>query len=191
MPVGEVVMTNRLYVANVPFDTTVDALRRHFATCGGVADVELGSEHRRNERGLARVTMTSPAYAAAAVGRLDRAAFQGRLLRVSDSPIDREKAAATVRIVQQFRERANMTYDLDCAGMPLTLRMFPIEGERWRVETRSTEAVNAVVVTASAATRRDALGAVLRQWNERASSSSPASIDAEGLLRAMSDVNAI
>ncbi len=183
-------MTNRLYVANLPFDTTVDALRRHFAACGGVSDVELGSERSRKARGLARVTMTSPAYAAAAVGRLDRAPFEGRVLRVSDGPIQAERSASTVRIVQQFRERANMTYDLDCAGMPLTIRMFPIEDDEWRVEARSTDAPGAVVVVASAATRRDALGAVLRQWNERPSSSL-GSIDADGLLRALSDVKAI
>lgn len=181
-------MTNRLYVANLPFDTTEDALRRHFATCGGVSDVELGQG--KNPRGLARVTMTSAAYAAAAVGRLDRASFEGRLLRVSDSPIHAERSTPPVRIVQQFRERANMTYDLDCAGMPLTIRMFPIEADSWRVEARSTDAADAVVIVASAATRRDALGAVLRQWNERACSSL-GSIDADALLRALSDVRAI
>jgi hypothetical protein len=183
-------MTNRLYVANLPYDTTEDAVRHHFATCGGVADVELGADHSRSARGLARVTMTSPAYAAAAVGRLDRASFEGRLLRVSDSPIHPEKAAPTVKIVLQFRERANMTYDLDCAGMPLTIRVFPIDDETWRIEARSTDAASAVVISASAATRRDALGAVLGQWNERASSGG-APIDADGLLRAMSDVRAI
>jgi RNA recognition motif-containing protein len=183
-------MTNRLYVANLPFDTTVDAVRRHFSTCGGVSNVELASEHGKSARGRGRVTMTSPAYAAAAVVGLDRVSFEGRVLRVSDSPIPAERpSSSSVRIVQQFRERANMTYDLDCAGTPLTIRVFPIEGERWRVEARSTDAVGAVVVTASAATRRAALGAALRQWNERASS--VASIDADGLLRAMSDVRAI
>jgi hypothetical protein len=180
-------MTNRLYVANLPFGTTESALRQHFAACGGVADIELGSEDGRKSRGLARVTMTSPTYAAAAVGKLDRAAFEGRVLRVSDSPIPAEKAAPTVRVVQQFRERGNMTYDLDCAGTPLTIRMFPIEEDGWRIEARSTDAVDATVVLASAATRRDALGAVLRQWN----ASSAAAIDADALLRAMSDVRAI
>jgi hypothetical protein len=187
--VEEVVMTNTLYVANVPFGTTEEALRRHFASCGGVADVELGSERGRHPRGLARVTMTSPAYAAAAVGALDRASFEGNVLRVSEAPIDAESSAPKVRIVQQFRERTNMTYDLDCAGVPLTIRVFAIEDGTWRLEARSTEAADAVVVTASAATRRDALDAVLRQWNDRAPSLT--SIDNGGVLRAMSDVRAI
>lgn len=182
-------MTNRLYVANVPFGTTEEALRRHFASCGGVADIEIGSERGRNPRGLARVTMTSPAYAAVAVSTLDRAPFDGNVLRVSDARIDPESTTPKVRIVQQFRERSNMTYDLDCAGMPLTIRVFAFEADRWRVEARSTDAADAVVVSASAATRSDAVHAVMRQWNERGSSST--SIDTDGVLRAMSDVRAV
>src|SRR5436190_5644213 len=36
-----------------------------------------------------------------------------------------EKAAA--RITTQFRERQNITYEFDCNGSPLVLRMFPDE----------------------------------------------------------------
>lgn len=184
--------TNQLYVANLPPGTTEDAVRRHFATCGGVADVELAPEHGggRAARGHARVTMTSPAYAAAAVGRLDRASFEGKVLRVSDSPIQAERPpASTVKIVQQFRERGNMAYELDCAGAPLTVRVFPLEKEEWRVALRCSDAVEAVVATASAATRRGALEAALREWNARASST-PA-VDTEDLLQALSAVRAI
>jgi len=180
MPFTEVIMTNRLYVSNLPFGATSDAVRRHFATCGGVAEVELGSE--RKGRGEARVTMTSPFYAAAAVERLDHASFEGRPLRVSGSPIPAEKSSPTVKVVQQFRERANMTYDLDCAGTPLTIRMFPV-GETWRIEARANDALDAVVVTASAGTRRAALEAALAQW--------AVPLDSDALLRALSDVRAI
>lgn len=185
-------MTNKLYVTNLPFDTTEDAIRVHFSTCGGVLDVELGSDHRRNARGCARVTMTSPAYAAAALGKLDRADFEGRTLRVTDTPLHAEKAPPSkVKVMQQFRERANMTYDLDCAGMPLTVRMFPIDGDTWRIEARSTDAVDAAVIIASAVTRRDALGAVLKDWNERAASSARPTIDVDACLLALSDVRAV
>ena len=186
--------TNMVYVANLPFDTTEDAVRDHFSTCGGVLDVELATQRRSGGRGGARVTMTSPAFADAAVQRLDRASFEGRELRVSRSPIHAEgKPPATVKIVQQFRERANMTYDLDCSGMPLTLRIFPTDEERWRIEASSAQAADAVAISAVGASRRDALGAVLRAWNERAASSSSCGrpIDGEGLLLAMSDVKAI
>lgn len=185
-------MTNKLYVANVPVDTTEDALRRHFSSCGGVSDVEIGNGRGKNARGLARVTMTSPTYAAAAVVGLDRVAFEGNVLRVSDSRIDAASTRApSVKIVQQFRERANMTYDLDCCGTPLTIRMFPIADGTWRVEARSTDAVDAVVVTACGPTRRGALDAVLHEWNERTTAPPVPSIDADALLRAMSDVSAI
>ena len=53
-------MTNKLYVANVPLDATEDALRRHFASAGGVADVEILRDRQSGRsRGLASVTMTS------------------------------------------------------------------------------------------------------------------------------------
>jgi RNA recognition motif-containing protein len=177
--------TNTLYVANLPFDATEEAVRRYFAACGGVSDVEIGAK-----RGLARVTMTSPAFAAAALGKLDRTSFEGRTLRVSDSPIHPEKAPPPkVKIVQQFRERGHMTYELDCSGMPLTIRVFPAAEEDWRLEAQSSEAEGADVVTASAGTRREALGSILKQWNERPASAGP--IDSDALLRAMADVKAI
>ncbi|HVJ95132.1 MAG TPA: RNA-binding protein [Labilithrix sp.] len=111
-------MTNKLYVSNVPIDSTEAALRSHFAACGGVADVELVFDPRSGKpRGLAYVTMTSPAFASAALRQLDGAVFGGASLHVSDSPIRAgDRAAPKVKIVQQFRERANMTYDLDCEG---------------------------------------------------------------------------
>ncbi len=186
-------MTNKLYVGNVPVDTTEEALRRHFSTCGGVADVELLSERKSGKpRGLACVTMTSPAFTAAALAKLDGVAFEGSPLRVSETPIRADgRAVATVRILQQFRERANMTYDLDCSGVPMTLRMFPTEDEHWRFEARSTDVGDAVVVTGSGATRRDALGALVRAWNENAIATAARPLDGDGLFAAMLDVRAV
>ena len=78
---------NKLYVANVPDDTTREALRRHFSVCGGVLQVDLPEDHQRGKmRGLACVTMTSPAFANAARSQLDGVSFAGRVLRVSDVP---------------------------------------------------------------------------------------------------------
>ncbi len=186
-------MTNMVYVANLPFETTEDALRVHFSTCGGVLDVQLGSARRTKARGVARVTMTSRGYADAAVEKLDRASFEGKELRVSHSPIHEEdRSRSAVRILQQFRERENMAYDLDCAGMPVTVRIFPIDDGRWRIEASSADAAVGVAVSAAGATRRDALGEVARAWNECVVSSGRGRpIDAECLLRAMADVRAI
>ena len=48
----------KLYVANVPLDATEDALRAHFAACGGVSDVELLHDRQSGRpRGLAHVTL--------------------------------------------------------------------------------------------------------------------------------------
>ncbi|MBS2013259.1 MAG: RNA-binding protein [Deltaproteobacteria bacterium] len=179
-------MTTRLYVSNLPFDTTEHALRRHFAAHGGVLDVELAPEHKKSQRGRARVTMTSPAFAAAAVAALDRVVFEGKELRVSDSPLPVEPAPA-VKVVQQFRERGNMTYELDCAGRPLTMRIYPADDERWRVEARAKDTDDAVVMTASGASRREAVEAVMRDWNGTAI----AAVDTDALLRAMTEIRAI
>lgn len=179
-------MTTRLYVSNLPFDTTEHALRRHFAAYGGVLDVELASEHKKSQRGRARVTMTSPAFAAAALAALDRAVFEGKELRVSDSPLPAEPAPA-VKVVQQFRERGNMTYELDCAGRPLTVRIFPADDERWRVEARAKDTAEADVKSASGASRREAVETVIRDWN----GSAGVAVDTDALLRAMAEVRAI
>lgn len=187
-------MTNKLYVANVPVDASEDALRRHFAACGGVLDVEIMLERNSGKsRGLACVTMTSPAYATAALG-LNGVDFAGKQLQVSDAPIRAGgKPVPTVKIVQQFRERTNMTYDLDCSGLPLTLRVFPTdpEGTQWRIEARSTDAVDAVVITGAGVTRRDALTEVVRVWNEREATSTVRPLDGEALMTAMRDVRAV
>jgi RNA recognition motif-containing protein len=185
-------MTNKLYVANLPPDTTEDVLRRHFSSCGGVADVEIVTDRQSGRsRGFGSVTMTSPSYAAAAL-KLNGSELDGNALRVSDAPVrgGAEKVVATVRILQQFRERSNMSYDLDCEGLPLTLRMFPTDEEHWRFEARSTDASD-VVVTASGPTRREALTELVRLWNEAAAALSAKPLDGDGLFKAMHDVRAI
>lgn len=185
-------MTSKLYVANVPLETSEDALRTHFASCGGVLDVEIMFERNSGKsRGLACVTMTSPAYATAALERLNGAAFEGKQLQVSDAPIRANRPAPpAVKIVQQFRERSNMAYDLSCSGVPLTLRIFP-DGERWRIEARANDAAGARVVSGGGATRGDALADVVRTWNEDAASYGARPLDGEGLLSAMRDVRAV
>jgi RNA recognition motif-containing protein len=184
---------NKLYVSNVPFDASEHSLRKHFEPCGGVLDVEIMLEPRSGRsRGLACVTMTSPAFATAALAKLDGVAFEGRVLHVSDVPVGKEKPPPpAVKIVQQFRERGNMAYDLDCLGIPLTLRMFPTADDQWRVEARATDAVNEIVVAGTAKTRRDALAEAVRAWNDGASMRGVRPLDGDALSKAMYAVKAV
>lgn len=183
---------NKLYIANVPPDTTEAALRSHFSACGGVLQVELPDEHQRGKmRGLACVTMTSPAFASAARAQLDGVSFGGRVLRVSDEPGVAAKPRPTVTVVQQFREHTNMAYDLDCAGLPLVVRIFPEDNGSWRVEARATDAGDVAAVAARAATRAAALTEVIRSWNASAASTAGRTLDGDALTAALRDVRAV
>lgn len=183
---------NKLYIANVPADTTESALRGHFSACGGVLQVDLPDEHQRGKmRGLACVTMTSPAFANAARAQLDGVSFGGRVLRVSDVPGVPAKPRPTVTVVQQFREHANMAYDLDCAGQPLVVRIFPEDDQGWRVEARATDGGDVAVVAARAPTRAGALMEVIRSWNASAANTAGRTLDGDALTTALSAVRAV
>jgi RNA recognition motif-containing protein len=182
----------KLYVANVPLDATEDALRAHFAACGGVSDVELLHDRQSGRpRGLAHVTMTSPSFATTALQRLDGAAFNGSLLRVSESPVKADKEPKPdVKIVLQFREKTCLAYDLDCAGVPLTLRV-GMDDETYRVEARSARGDDAVVGVGGGTTRREAVADALRAWNVASAASAGRAVDGEAVARAMHGIRAI
>lgn len=189
-------MTMKLHVANVPHDATEDQLRAHFSTIGGVADVELLFDSRTNRpRGLARVTMTNTHYAEQALAKLDGVPFGNAVLRVTDTPVKSgAEAPPKVKIMQQFRERGTMVYDLDCAGAPLTLRFTEHRDERgsaWTVEARSTEASDAIVAVGNASSGGPALTEALRAWNVAAEATPRLAVDAEAVAKAMYDVKAI
>lgn len=183
---------NKLYVANVAADTTEAALRNHFSVCGGVLQIDLPDEHQRGKmRGLACVTMTSPAFANAARAQLDGVSFGGRMLRVSDTPGAAAKPRPSVAVVHQFRERTNMAYDLDCAGRPLVVRIFPEDDGSWRVEARATDVGDVPVVAARASTRAAALTEVIRSWNASAANTAGRTLDGDALTTALRDVRAV
>ena len=99
------------------------------------------------------------------------------------------KETVSVRITQQFRERNNMTYELDCSGTPLVLRIFfpedtPATGD-WRIEARTGQGLTA---TASAPSRPEALQTIARDWPRTSAASD---LDWAGITRAMSAVRAI
>jgi len=77
-------MQNRLYVGNLSYDTTKDALHSCFAECGEVVDTHLVMDRESGRaRGFGFVTMKTDAEASNAVQQLNGAMFEGRALRVN------------------------------------------------------------------------------------------------------------
>jgi cold-inducible RNA-binding protein len=187
-------MTTKLYVGNLPREATEQALRAHFSACGGVSDVEILTDRRSGEpKGQAFVTMTSPSFATAAVERLDGTTFGGRPLRVSSAPL-REIVNGGVKIAQQFREAKNMAYELDCAGTPLVVRVFPPESDEsdeWRIEASTSKAADAPVVAASSRVRTSALGEVAKSWRERADELALPTVDWDAIAISLTAVRGI
>ncbi len=100
----------------------------------------------------------------------------------------------TIAITQQYRERHNMTYELDCAGQRLIVRVFfpATDGAPvWRVEARTDDTPQAVVVAAVAASREVALGDVSTAWDAASLPGGGPSFDWAAVTRAMQAVRAI
>jgi RNA recognition motif-containing protein len=77
----------RLYVGNLSYQTTQDALRAAFEQAGGkVVDVKIVTDRDTGQpRGFAFVEMSSPAEAQAAITALDGQALDGRTLKVNEA----------------------------------------------------------------------------------------------------------
>ncbi len=84
-------MGKRLYVGNIPYQTSEEQLRTLFEEGGGqVAEVKIVTDRETGRpRGFAFVELASDAQAEAAVGALNGKAFGGRPLTVSEA---RERA---------------------------------------------------------------------------------------------------
>ncbi|UJR85630.1 RNA recognition motif domain-containing protein [Sandaracinus amylolyticus] len=77
-------MSNRLYVGNLSFHTTEDALRAAFEAIGTVERVDVPMDRMTGRpRGFAFVTMGSADDAKRAIGDLDGSMLDGRPLRVN------------------------------------------------------------------------------------------------------------
>jgi RNA recognition motif-containing protein len=77
-------MNNRLYVGNLSYEATKDALQACFAECGSVTDTHIVMDRETGRaRGFAFVTMATEAEATHAVAQLNNAMFEGRPLRVN------------------------------------------------------------------------------------------------------------
>ena len=77
-------MNNRLYVGNLSFHTTEDALMRAFSQVGEVTEAKLVIDRETGRsRGFGFVAMATDADAQKAIAELDGADLDGRPLRVN------------------------------------------------------------------------------------------------------------
>ena len=79
-------MGNRLYVGNLSFNTSKEAVQAAFAAVGEVREVQLIMDRDTGQpRGFGFVTMNSDADAAKAIQALDGSMLDGRALRVNEA----------------------------------------------------------------------------------------------------------
>src|ERR1043165_8238484 len=79
-------MATKLYVGNLPFQTTSDDLRDHFAQAGNVESAQVVEDRMTGRsRGFGFVEMTSPEEGAAAIEQFNGKDFNGRNLTVNEA----------------------------------------------------------------------------------------------------------
>ena len=79
-------MGNRLYVGNLSFNTSSDALRDAFTQFGEVTDVHLVTDRETGQpRGFGFVTMGTSQAAQAAISGMNGSSLDGRQLRVNEA----------------------------------------------------------------------------------------------------------
>lgn len=198
-------MSSKLYITNLPNAPSTSALREYFGACGVVSDVQI--VHDRNSgvgRSSAVVQMGSPAEAQRVLTKLNGVPFGGRLLLIEIAPDDstRERAPGrraqpnegetAARITQQYREPANMAYELDCGGVALIVRIFfrTTTGE-WRIAVQSRDAADATSTDCTAASRVEALRKVASACREAHPGSALARVDWDAVERALVTVRAV
>jgi cold-inducible RNA-binding protein len=79
-------MSTRLYVGNLSFNSTADLVREAFASFGEVTDVHLVTDRETGRsRGFAFVTMGTPEQAQRAIAEMNGQLLEGRPLRVNEA----------------------------------------------------------------------------------------------------------
>ena len=79
-------MSKRLYVGNLPYTTTEDAIKSHFAVCGVVENVSLVTDRETGRaRGFGFVDMDSEENAKKAIADLNGSQLGGRNLVVNEA----------------------------------------------------------------------------------------------------------
>jgi RNA recognition motif-containing protein len=77
-------MNNRLYVGNLSYGVTKEALHSLFAECGDVDDTHVVMDRETGRaRGFGFVTMKTDAEANRAMAELNGAMFEGRPLKIN------------------------------------------------------------------------------------------------------------
>ena len=76
----------KIYVGNLPYETTDDDLRRLFEDHGAVTSAEVVADrHTSRSKGFGFVVMSDDAEAQKAISAIDGTDFMGRNLRVNES----------------------------------------------------------------------------------------------------------
>ena len=79
-------MNNKLYVGNLPFDTSEGALRQLFTQAGNIVSVTIPMDRMSNRpRGFAFVEMGTADEANKAIRMFDGQEFEGRTMNVSQA----------------------------------------------------------------------------------------------------------
>ena len=79
-------MSSKLYVGNLPYETTESDLQSHFAQAGAVDSVSVMRDRATGQaRGFAFVQMSSDADAQTAISQLNDQPFGGRRLMVNEA----------------------------------------------------------------------------------------------------------
>lgn len=79
-------MSSKLYVGNLPYETTEADLQTHFAQAGAVESVNVMRDRATGQaRGFAFVQMSSDADAQTAISQLNDQPFGGRRLMVNEA----------------------------------------------------------------------------------------------------------
>ena len=79
-------MSNRIYVGNLAFNTTKQAVQDMFASVGDVHEVHIATDRDSGQpRGFGFVTMGTSEAAASAIATLNGAVLDGRALRVNEA----------------------------------------------------------------------------------------------------------
>jgi RNA recognition motif-containing protein len=76
-------MVSKLYVGGLPYSTTSEGLRQHFARCGAVVSATVVTDRISGQaRGFGFVEMSTEAEAKAAIELLNGQMLEGRRLKV-------------------------------------------------------------------------------------------------------------
>ncbi len=100
-----------------------------------------------------------------------------------------------LRIVQQYRDKSSMIYELEGGGAELDVRISPRQSSddsgEWRIEARPGRALDATCVAEWAATRREALLEVARKWQSSEAASGLPAFDWEAVAGVLTKVRAL